>query len=131
MSANSLMKRLRAIQWSWLGLMLLTAVGVAVFRDARPVFSGLLLGEMGGLFVIFSMIRQGHLNDNVQGQMLFASGMVGMFARLALIVVIMVIALKFRAVFNPYAALVGYALSFVFIIIGMYRYAKNPPDQQG
>ncbi|MBF8376938.1 hypothetical protein IW967_03490 [Alicyclobacillus mali] len=130
MSANSLMKRLRAIQWSWLGLMVLTAISVAVFREVRPVCSGLLLGEVGGLFVIFSMIRQGHLNDDVQGQLLFASGMMGMFARLALIVVIMVISLKFKALFNPYAALVGYALSFVFIIIGMYRYAKNPPDQR-
>ncbi|EJY56624.1 hypothetical protein URH17368_0589 [Alicyclobacillus hesperidum URH17-3-68] len=95
----------------------------------RTIFSGLLLGEFGGLFVVLSMIRQGHHNDNMQGPALFASGMLGMFSRLVLIVLIMIISLKFKTLFNPYTALVGYVLGFAFVFAGLYSYARNPSDQ--
>lgn len=125
MSDNRLNRRLRTITISWLVLMGLTALGLVVPGVWRLAMSGLLLGEFGGLYVVFSMFRQGHHNDETQGAVLFASGMVGMFTRLILIVVIMVISLKFRTVFNPYTALIGYVLGFAFVFVGLYSYAKN------
>lgn len=130
MNVDRLNKRLRAIMISWWVLMGLTALCLIVLSGfgLRVVFSGLLLGEVGGLFVVVSMIRQGHHNDNTQGTALLASGMLGMFLRLIAIVLIMVISLKFKALFNPYAALVGYLLGFAFVFAGLYGYARNPSD---
>ncbi|MFB5191021.1 hypothetical protein [Alicyclobacillus fastidiosus] len=128
MSVDRLNKRLRAITISWLVFIGLTVLAWIVLADLRVAVSGLLLGELGGLYVVFSMIRQGHHNNNTQGAALFASGMVGMFTRLILIVLIMVVSLKFRTVFNPYAALIGYLLGFVFVFVGLYSYAMNPSD---
>ncbi|GMA63545.1 hypothetical protein NZD89_27185 [Alicyclobacillus fastidiosus] len=128
MSVDRLNKRLRAITISWLVFIGLTVLAWIVLADWRVAVNGLLLGELGGLYVVFSMIRQGHHNNNTQGAALFASGMVGMFTRLILIVLIMVVSLKFRAVFNPYAALIGYLLGFVFVFVGLYSYAMNPSD---
>ncbi|WAH36868.1 ATP synthase subunit I [Alicyclobacillus dauci] len=126
MSVDRLNKRLRTITISWLVFIGLTAVSWFFLGPWRVAVNGLFLGELGGLYVVFSMFRQGHHNDDTQGTALFASGMVGMFTRLILIVVIMVISLKFRTVFNPYAALIGYLLGFVFVFVGLYSYVKNP-----
>ncbi|GMA57548.1 hypothetical protein GCM10025858_20510 [Alicyclobacillus sacchari] len=52
-----------------------------------------------------------------------------MFSRLVLIVLIMIISLKFKTLFNPYTALVGYVLGFAFVFAGLYSYARNPSDQ--
>jgi len=128
MNVEHLNRRLRNITKSWLVFMGLTAVCLLLLSGVRVALSGLLLGEFGGLYVVFSMFRQGHHKDNTQGTALFASGMVGMFTRLILIVIIMVVSLKFRAVFNPYTALVGYVLGFVCVFAGLYGYAKNPND---
>jgi nitrate/nitrite transporter NarK len=126
MTVDRLDKRLRTITISWLVFIGLTAICWACLGGWRVAISGLLLGELGGLYVVFSMFRQGHHNDQMQGTALFASGMVGMFTRLILIVLIMVISLKFRAIFNPYTALIGYVLGFVFVFAGLYGYARNP-----
>lgn len=128
MNVDRLNKRLRQITIAWFVLMGLTAVCLAVLVSLRVAFSGLLLGEFGGLYVVFSMFRQGHHQDSTQGTALFASGMVGMFTRLILVVLIMVISLKFRSLFNPYTALIGYVLGFVFVFAGLYSYARDPSD---
>lgn len=128
MNVDRLNRRLRRITISWLVFMALTAVCLLSLGSLRVALSGLLLGEVGGLYVVFSMFRQGHHKDNTQGTALFASGMVGMFTRLILIVLIMVVSLKFRTVFNPYTALVGYVLGFVFVFAGLYSYARNSSD---
>ncbi|WP_067624863.1 hypothetical protein [Alicyclobacillus acidiphilus] len=128
MNVDRLNKRLRAITISWWVFMGLTALCLIILSGLRVVLSGLLLGEVGGLFVVVSMIRQGHHNDDTQGTALFASGMLGMFLRLIAIVLIMVISLKFKALFNPYTALVGYLLGFAFVFAGLYSYARNPSD---
>ncbi|GEO24746.1 hypothetical protein AAC03nite_05310 [Alicyclobacillus acidoterrestris] len=128
MSVDRLNKRLRTITISWLVFIGLTVLGWIILADWRVALNGLLLGEVGGFYVVFSMIRQGHHNRDTQGAALFASGMVGMFTRLILIAAIMVISLKFRAVFNPYTALIGYLLGFVFVFVGLYSYAMNPND---
>lgn len=128
MNDNRLKQRIRSITISWLVFMGITVICLFLLASLRAALSGLLLGELGGLYVVFSMFRQGHYNDNTQGTALFASGMVGMFTRLLFIVLIMIISLKFRAVFNPYTALVGYLLGFVFVFAGLYSYASGPRD---
>lgn len=128
MTVDRLNKRLRAILISWLVFMGLTAVCLIFIGALRVALDGLLLGEFGGLYVLFSMFRQGHHNDTTQGAALFVSGMAGMFTRLVVIVLIMVISLKFRAVFNPYTALTGFLLGFVFVFAGLYSYAMNGSD---
>lgn len=125
MSVDRLTRRLRYILIAWLVFIGLTVLSWLFLGPWRIVVNGLLLGELGGLYVVFSMIRQGHHNDDTQGTALFASGMVGMFTRLILIVAIMVVSLKFRTTFNPYTALIGYLLGFVFVFVGLYRYAMN------
>lgn len=125
MNVDRLTRRLRKITVAWLIFIGITAVSWPFLAPWRVVVNGLLLGELGGLYVVFSMIRQGHHNDNTQGPALFASGIVGMFTRLILIVVIMVISLKFPSMFNPYSALIGYLLGFVFVFVGLYSYAMN------
>ncbi|GMA57547.1 hypothetical protein GCM10025858_20500 [Alicyclobacillus sacchari] len=74
MNVERLNKRLRAITVSWLVFMGLTAVCLGVLGGLRTIFSGLLLGEFGGLFVVLSMIRQGHHNDNMQGWLCLRQG---------------------------------------------------------
>jgi hypothetical protein len=108
----------------------LTALSWLVLSAWRTAMGGLLLGELGGLYVVFSMFRQGHHNDDAQGAILMASGMAGMFTRLIMIVAIMVISLKFRTIFNPYTALIGYLLGFVFVFAGLYSFARGPISKE-
>ena len=125
MSQDHLNARLRAIKIGGLALIGLTIVvwlAVGVWRHA---LSGLLLGELGGAYVVVSLIAQGHRNDDTQGTALFASGMIGMFTRILALVAVMVIAEHWRSYFNPYMALIGYVLGFVFIFIGLYGFARN------
>ncbi|GGJ10929.1 hypothetical protein GCM10010885_20200 [Alicyclobacillus cellulosilyticus] len=119
-----LKKRIRAI---WLAGAVVFALTLLVWFVARPwhaVTSGLLLGEAGGAYVVYSLIRQGHLDDGMQGTALFASGMLGLFTRLVVLVAVLVVALKWKGV-NPYAALAGYLLGFVLVFAGMYGIARN------
>lgn len=125
MNVDRLNARLRAIKLSGLILICLTAVSWIFLGMWRVAISGLLLGELGGAFVVISMIRQGHHNDNTGGASLFASGIVGMFTRLVVLAIVMVVAEKWRHIFNPYTALIGYLLGFVFIFVGLYGFAKN------
>jgi hypothetical protein len=113
--------RLRAIQWAGLAVIVVTAV-LRLVTPWHEVFNGLLLGEVGGLGVIWSMIRQGHLRDNRQGTALMVSGIIGFFTRMILLIAVMVLAIKLPHV-NVIAALAGYLLGFVIIVAGLYRSA--------
>ncbi|MCL6632997.1 MAG: hypothetical protein K6T63_10220 [Alicyclobacillus herbarius] len=86
--------------------------------------NGLLLGEAGGAYAVYSMIRYGHRHGGIEGKALFASGMLGMFTRLAVLAAVIVAAVKLPNV-NPYTALIGYLLGFVLIFVGLYGYARN------
>jgi uncharacterized Tic20 family protein len=125
MSLDRLNARLRAIKLWGLAFIGLTAVVCLIVGAWRVAMYGLLLGEIGGAYVVFSMIRQGHHDDDTQGTALFASGMAGTFTRLAVLAAIMVISVKLRTYINPYTALIGYLLGFVFIFVGLYGYARN------
>ncbi|MCL6627267.1 ATP synthase subunit I [Alicyclobacillus shizuokensis] len=122
------MQRLDArIRWmAYVGAagLLLTAAVWAVALPWRSVMNGLLLGEAGGAYAVYSMIRYGHRHGGLEGKALFASGMLGMFTRLAVLAAVMVAAVKLPNV-NPYAALIGYLLGFVLVFVGLYGYARN------
>jgi hypothetical protein len=116
--------RIRKMAWVGAAGFLVTALVWLVATPWRPVMNGLLLGEVGGAYVVYSMIRYGHRHGGLEGKALFASGMLGMFTRLVVLAAIMVVAMKLPDV-NPYAALVGYLLGFVLIFAGLYGYARN------
>lgn len=109
----------------------LTLVIWLVATPLRPLMNGLLIGEVGGAYVVYSMIRHGHHKGELEGKALFASGILGMFARFVVLIAIMVIALKTRHSINPYTALVGYCLGFVWIFVGLYGIARNQTRHQG
>ena len=108
----------------------LTGVCWAVFGAIRSDLNGLLLGEAGGAYVVYSMVRQGHLKDGLEGKALFASGMMGMLTRLVVLAAVMVVAVKTPGV-NPITALAGYLLGFVFIFFGLYGLARNRVKSSG
>ncbi|WP_245632700.1 ATP synthase subunit I [Alicyclobacillus kakegawensis] len=116
--------RIRWIAYVGAAGLLLTAAVWAVALPWRSVMNGLLLGEAGGAYAVYSMIRYGHRHGGLEGKALFASGMLGMFTRLAVLAAVMVAAVKLPHV-NPYAALVGYLLGFVLVFAGLYGYARN------
>jgi hypothetical protein len=115
--------RLRKIQWAGLAFICLTVI-VRFVTPWHAQLNGLLIGEAGGAGLVYTMIRQGHLRDNQQGQALMVSGIIGFFTRMILLVAVMVLAIKLPHVNVP-AAVVGYLLGFVFIVVGLYRSAKN------
>lgn len=82
-------------------------------------------GELGGAYVVLSLIHQGHPNDNTRGTALFASGMLGMFTRILVLVAVLVVAEELKRYINPYFALIGYLLGFVIIFAGLYGIARN------
>lgn len=137
MSQDRLNARIRTMKVVGLVFMGLTALvcliafGVKglVLHNWREAILGLLLGELGGAYVVVSLIGQGHRNDKTEGMTLYASGMVGMFTRLLALVAVMVVSELWRSLFNPYAALIGYLLGFVFIFVGLYGIARNPHNQ--
>jgi len=116
-----LQARVRMIQWVGLAFIGLTAV-VRLLGPWHDVLNGLLIGEIGGAGVVWSMVRQGHLHDNQQGSALMVSGIVGFFTRMVLLIAVMVLAIKLPHV-NVIAALVGYLLGFVFLVTGLYKSA--------
>lgn len=109
----------------------LTLLVWLIATPLRPLMNGLLIGEVGGAYVVYSMIRHGHHKGELEGRALLASGMLGMFARFVVLIAIMVIALKTKNIINPYTALVGYCLGFVWIFVGFYGIARNRTKQQG
>lgn len=120
--------RLRLIAWVGLGFIALTAIGRLV-TPWHDICNGLLLGEAGGAGVVYSMIRQGHLRDGVKGAGLMVSGVVGYFTRMVLLIAVIIVAVKVPHV-NVIAALVGYLLGFVFIVVGLYKSpAGRPADE--
>lgn len=116
--------RVRGMTVVGVAVIALTAVCLAVFEPIRPEVNGLLLGEMGGAYVVYSMIRQGHLKDGLAGAALFASGMMGMLTRLVVLVAVMIVAVKTPNI-NPFTALVGYLLGFVLVFFGLYGFVRN------
>lgn len=125
MNQDRLNARIRAIKLWGLAFIGLTVIAWLVLGHWREALSGLLLGELGGAYVVLSLIHQGHRNDSTAGTALFASGIIGMFTRVIALIAVMVIAEHWRTFFNPYAALIGYLLGFVFIFVGLYGFAKS------
>lgn len=125
MTQNRLNARLRTIKLWGLVFIGLTVVAWLIVGAWRELLGGLFIGELGGAYVVVSLIGQGHRNDGMQGIGLFTSGMVGMFTRVLALVAVMVIAEHWRAYFNPYTALIGYLLGFVIISVGLYGIARN------
>jgi hypothetical protein len=125
MSQDRLDARLRAIKLWGLAFICLTVIAWLALGMWRHAIGGLFIGELGGAYVVVSLIGQGHRRDNMQGTALFASGMVGMFTRILALVAVMVVAEHWRIYFNPYSALIGYLLGFVFIFVGLYGLASN------
>lgn len=121
--------RVRWIARTGVALLLLTAVMWLVLSVWRPVMNGLLVGEAGGAYVVYSMLRQGHLKDGLQGVPLFASGMMGLFTRLLVLCAVMIVAVKAPDV-NPIATLAGYLLGFVLIFFGLLGMVKGPVQSQ-
>ncbi len=122
--------RVRGMVMVGVALAALTGVCWAVFGAIRADMNGLLLGEAGGAYVVYSMVRQGHLKDGLEGKALFASGMMGMLTRLVVLAAVMVVAVKTPGV-NPITALLGYLLGFVFIFFGLYGLARNRVKSSG
>lgn len=125
MTQDRLNARLRAIKVWGLAFIVLTLV-VWIFAGTwRQIVGGLFIGELGGAYVLLSLIGMGHRNDDMQGTALFASGMFGMFTRIIALIIVMVVAEHWHTYFNPYTALVGYLLGFVFVVAGLYGFAKS------
>lgn len=128
MSQDRLNARLRSIKLWGLALMLLTVIAWLAISAWRVALGGLFIGELGGAYVVVSLIAQGHRNDNMQGTALMASGLATMFTRILVLIAVMVVAERWRHYFNPYTALFGYLLGFIFIFVGLYGIAKNQPN---
>lgn len=127
---DRLNRRLRTIKLTGLGIVVLTIAVWLIVSAWRVEVNGLLLGEVGGSYVVYSMIRQGHVNDGTQGPILFASGIIGMVTRWAVLAAVIVIAVKVPSI-NVYAAVVGYMLGFILIIAGLYSYVRNQSSIPG
>ncbi len=108
----------RRIWAVWAALFVLSGLVWLLWPAGRPYSDGLLLGQVGGAYVIFSMIRQGHLKDGLSGKPLMLSGMLGMFTRYIVLIMVILIAIKTPPV-SPYTALVGYLLGLVVFVAGM------------
>ncbi|MCY0876646.1 MAG: hypothetical protein OWT28_10325 [Firmicutes bacterium] len=110
--------RVRVISRIGLAIAAVTLLTWPLLPLFRPEINGLLLGEAGAAYVVYSMLRQGHLKDGMTGAPLFASGMMGMFTRLVVLGTVMIVAVKTPGI-NPIATLVGYLLGFVLIFFGL------------
>lgn len=120
----ALYSRFRLMRRAGVGIALLTLLCWLALPSQRPLWNGLLLGEAGGAYVVYSMMRQGHLKDGLDGRALFASGMMGAATRLVVLAAVMVVAVKTPGV-NPFAALAGYLAGFAVIFVGLYGYARG------
>ena len=103
----------------------LTALGRLVLPIWHRELSGLLLGEAGGAYVVYSMIRHGHVSGELMGRSLYISGMLGYLTRFMVVLAGMIVAVKVP-IFNPYATIVGYMLGFALVIIGMAGFVRKP-----
>lgn len=114
--------RIRVIQFIGLGILAVTVVVWLAIPGWKHVTSGLCLGELGGAYVVYSMIRQGHRNDDVQGAALFMSGILGMITRFVVLALVVIAALKWHV--SPVSALVGYLSGFVLVFAGLAGYMR-------
>lgn len=122
--------RIRWMKFTMAILFVATAV-VDVFSHGsfRNAVRGLLIGEIGGVYVMFSMIRQGHLKDGLMGNALFAAGMVGMVMRWVALGLVLYVAYKLHASFV--GALLGYLSGFGIIFISLSSFLRNPGTRTG
>ena len=120
----ALYSRFRLMRRIGAGIALLTLLCWLALPLLRPIWNGLLLGETGGAYAVYSMVRQGHLKDGLGGSALFASGMMGTATRLIVLAAVMVVAVKTPGV-SPFAALAGYLAGFAVIFVGLYGYARG------
>lgn len=120
----ALYSRFRLIRRIGIGIGFLTLVCWAALPQQRSIWDGLLIGEAGGAYVVFSMMRQGHLKDGLDGRALFASGMAGAATRMIVLAAVMVVAVKTPGV-NPFAALAGYLAGFAVILVGLFGYVRG------
>lgn len=120
----ALYSRFRLIRRFGVGVALLTLVCWAALPQQRSIWDGLLIGEAGGAYVVYSMMRQGHLKDSLDGRALFASGMAGAATRMIVLAAVMVVAVKTPGV-NPLAALTGYLAGFAVIFVGLFGYVRG------
>ncbi len=120
--------RARVVQIVRVGAVILVLTVIA--RLALPFWhkglNGLLLGEVGGAYIVYSMIRHGHVGGELSGRSLYISGMLGYLTRFMVVLAGMIVAVKLPVVFNPYATIVGYILGFVLVIVGMASFVKKP-----
>lgn len=116
--------RVRLIARIGLAIAAVTVLAWPLLPVFRSAINGLLLGEAGGAYVVYSMLRQGHLKDGMTGTPLFASGMMGMFTRLVVLGTVMIVAVKSHGI-NPIATLVGYLLGFVLIFFGLLGIVRS------
>lgn len=116
--------RVRVISRIGLAIIAVTALAWPLLSSLRAEINGLLLGEAGGAYVVYSMLRQGHLKDGMTGVPLFASGMMGMFTRLVVLGTVMIVAVKTPGI-SPIATLVGYLLGFVLIFFGLLGIVRS------
>jgi len=118
--------RVRWIRLCWILLVGCSLAAAFALPAHRSVTEGLLVGEVGGAYVVYSMIRQGHRNDTVKGSALFASGIVGMFTRLIVLATVLLAAIKLHV--SAVSSLGGYLMGYVFLFSGLAGYLRNPGE---
>jgi hypothetical protein len=127
---DRLRSRFRWIVWTGVGIVAVSCIAWVILGSVRPDMNGLLLGEAGGAWVVYSMLRQGHLRDGMQGAPLFLSGMLGMGTRFLVLIAVMVVAVKTPDV-SPIFTLVGYLLAFVLVAVGVSGFLKKQGASSG
>ncbi len=117
----------RVVQIAKMGAVVigLTVIARLFLPMWQKELNGLLLGEVGGTYVVYSMIRHGHVGGELAGRSLYISGMLGYLTRFMVVLAGMIVAVKVP-IFNPYLTLVGYMLGFALVIIGMAGFVKKP-----
>jgi len=115
--------RIRVIYIAGLACLLVSGIALLIVPAVRLELIGLLIGELGGAYVVYSLIRQGHRNDEVTGAALFGSGMLGMITRIVVLAVAIIVAMKTHT--SAVLALGGYMLGYVLTFIGMAGYFRS------
>jgi len=109
-----------------LGSILLTALLWLLLSVSRPVLGGLFLGQLGGFYVIWSLQVQGRQPSTRPATTVFAFSMVAMVTRFLALAVVLVAAELFRAWFNPFAALAGFLLGFIYFCAAFLFGTRRP-----
>jgi hypothetical protein len=121
---NRLNTRIRAIRlFGWVAIVA-TGVIWLVRPEWHHIVTGLLFGEFGGAYVVHSMVRQGHHNDDTAGAALFASGVVGFVTRIVVLAVVLIAAIKSGT--SAVSALAGYLSGYILVFTGLAGYVRNP-----